>query len=865
MASLRLFFLIIGAALALPNTASAVSAVQVLEVIPGQAHDFGDLGDDGAFVSFCCGRSYSDDGRYLVFGSRAANLVSDDINNDADVFVRDRQTGAVTLVSRNSANEQGNAGSFGGAISADGRYVAFYSLATNLAASDTNGVRDVFVRDLIAGTTVRVSEGTGGVQGNGESRDPSISSDGRYVTFESTATNLTAGDANGRRDVFLHDRMSGITSLISVSSAGVQGNLDSRRPSISGDGSRIAWESSASTLVLGDSNSVSDVFVRDVGSVQTIRVSVGPAGAEGVGASSHVRLSSNGQVVAFTSSAENLDVNDANLICDAFVHDLSTATTELVTPGSNGQGLVCARWPDLSADGSFVAFVSDASNLVANDSNGLMDAFVRDRTSGTTSRVSVTPAATEFQTGDIADVAVSADGSLISWLTDSSEFVALDDNGHYDVVTRDLGAGTNSLDSRAGLEAPIESVVNGDTTWGCFFGCLRQLSEDGQIAVFTSEAGTLVPGDSLGSSVFAFDRVEGMVTKPPGAFGAPAFEPTVSADGRFVAYVSNDFGLAGRSFPFLNDIFVFDLQTEEVEVVSVNSAGELANNHSSSPVVSSDGRYVAFRSFADNLVADDLNGRSDIFIRDRVAGETTRISVSTLGGESNGESYGPSISHDGRFVAFTSLAANLDPDDLTLGGLDIFVRDRLLGTTEVASLNDSGGQASGDVLEVSISADGRFLAYSSGASNIVAGDMNGASDVFVLDRQTGIPERISVSALGLEGNGSSFGPSISSNGRFVAFQTDATNLVPGDLNGTTDVIVFDRLSGIPRLMSTDANGVPGDGNSTRASIAGDGSGVLFTSTSGNWNVTSGGVSTFEDAFFSSIIEIIFRSDFENDP
>ena len=218
----------------------------------------GNEGDDLSESS-----SISSDGRYVAFISSATNLVPNDTNRAADVFVHDRQTGLTTRVSKNSAGVQGNNGSVQPAISSGGRYVAFTSSATNLVSDDTNGVDDVFVHDRQTGLTTRMSKDSAGVEGNDWSNYPSISSDGRYVAFQSNASNLVPNDTNDTWDIFVHDRETAQTKRVSVNSAGVQGNLQSVFPSISSDGRYVAFTSSASNLVPNDSNDVGDVFVHD--------------------------------------------------------------------------------------------------------------------------------------------------------------------------------------------------------------------------------------------------------------------------------------------------------------------------------------------------------------------------------------------------------------------------------------------------------------------------------------------------------------------------------------------------------------------------------------------------------------------------
>ena len=208
----------------------------------------------------------------VAFVSKATNLVAGDSNNVADIFIHDGQTGATTRVSVSSAGDQANGASSDPAISTDGRYVAFVSAATNLVAGDTNGVRDVFVYDRQTGATMRVSVGAGGNQANAASSAPSVSADGRYVAFASLASNLVPGDTNSASDVFVRDRQTGVTTRASVNDSGLQGNNSSWEPSLSADGRYVAFTSQADNLITDDTDGTADVFVVDRQTAQITRV-----------------------------------------------------------------------------------------------------------------------------------------------------------------------------------------------------------------------------------------------------------------------------------------------------------------------------------------------------------------------------------------------------------------------------------------------------------------------------------------------------------------------------------------------------------------------------------------------------------------
>jgi hypothetical protein len=396
----------------------------------------------------------SADGRYATFNTAAPDLVAGDTNGRHDLFVRDRESGETQRVSVSSTGAQANGNSWDVAISADGRYIAFTSEASNLVAGDTNGTIDVFVHDRWSGETRRVSVSSSGAQANGDNYDLSISADGRYVDFSSYATDLVAGDTNGRIDVFVHDLQSGETQRMSISSAGTEGNRESYSGRISADGRYLCFASRSSNLVAGDTNSAVDVFVHDIQSGDTRRVSVSSSGAE---ANSDSRagcaVSGDGRYVAFSSYARNLVADDTNTSADVFVHDLQSGETQRVSVKSSGAQITSdSDGPAISDDGRYVSFVSYASSLVAGDTNALRDVFVHDRQSGETRRVSVSIAGGQAD-GDSVAGAISAGGRYVSFTSNAPNLVAGDANNDLDVFVHDLA--DSPLTSNAGFETDL--------------------------------------------------------------------------------------------------------------------------------------------------------------------------------------------------------------------------------------------------------------------------------------------------------------------------------------------------------------------------------------------------------------------------
>ena len=403
---------------------------------------------------------------------------------------------ATTLVSVNrDGTGSANARSVAPSISANGRIVAFQSRATDLT---TQGAArgNIYVRDQNSGLTTLVSLGGTGGGGNGDSQFPAVSGNGRFVAFQSTASDLTASDPDGRSDILVRDLVTRTTTLASVNAAGPGGgNGESYAASMSGSGRLVAFMSGASDLVAGDSNNSDDVLVRDLKLGTTTLVSVNLAGvAPGNGASSFPKLSGNGRFVGFASTAEDLVANDANGLRDVFLRDLRKRTTALVSVNAAGTASANGRSGDatVSANGRFVAFGSNAIDLVAGKANPEYDIFVRDMKSGATRLVSVNAGGTGGGNGESFNPAISADGRYVLFVSRASDLVPNDGNGQGDIFLRDVKTGTTTLVS---VNASGTGAGNGPSG---NFG-YPYLAAKGRIAVFDSAAADLAPNDANGA------------------------------------------------------------------------------------------------------------------------------------------------------------------------------------------------------------------------------------------------------------------------------------------------------------------------------------------------------------------------------
>jgi Tol biopolymer transport system component len=407
-----------------------------------------------------------------------------------------------TRVSDQGGRGEPNDGSFTPSVSRDGRYVVFASDASNLVPGDTNHRRDIFVRDVQAGTTTRVSLSSQGRQGNLDSYNPSISDDGRYIVFDSFATNLVPDDLNREGDVFVRDVKEGTTTRVSRGIDGKETNAGSGFAVISGDGNVIAFESSATNLRTGSPGRVTDIYVVDRTGKVLDWVDRSAASGEPNGGSGDIALSRDGRMVAFASAASNLVPGDTNLADDVFVRDRVGKVTQRVSVNSlGGEGNDDSGAPSISDDGRYVAFTSNASTLAslmpgtqslpqfifnrfnAGDENFVSDVFVHDLISGHTELVSVDSKGGQGS-AESYEASISGDGTKVAFASFSSELVPGDIHPGSEIFLRDLTTHqttrvSESPDHRQGNASSVQPAMSGD----------------GTRVAFASEASNLVAGD----------------------------------------------------------------------------------------------------------------------------------------------------------------------------------------------------------------------------------------------------------------------------------------------------------------------------------------------------------------------------------
>ncbi|GBE57999.1 protein TolB [bacterium BMS3Abin01] len=411
--------------------------------------------------------SISADGRYVAFNSDAADIVYDDINGVRDIFIKDTRTGATTMVSTNQAGVIGNGHSYRPSISADGRYVAFDSAASNLVAGDNNGIHDVFWKDTQTGDVVLVSVAEDGTQGNNGSYYPSISADGRYVAFHSHASNLVPDDMNGVTDVFVKDTRTGALTRVSVTASGGNGDNWSGDPSISADGRYVAFDSTAANLVQYDTNAKLDIFVNDTSTGVTIRVSTNSAAGQVYGHSYEPSISADGRYVVFHSRADDLAPGGSPGTLDIFLKDTQTGSVTLLSTDFEGGPSDNDSWrASVSATGRYVAYTSYATDIVPGDTNRDEDVFVTDALTGNTTRVSTN--ASGAQGNDDSDYAsISQYGFYVAYESEAWNLVPGDTNGRDDVF---VATAADCSGEKPGL-----SLSKTNVRWGSYADYQNQL------------------------------------------------------------------------------------------------------------------------------------------------------------------------------------------------------------------------------------------------------------------------------------------------------------------------------------------------------------------------------------------------------
>lgn len=462
----------------------------------------------------------SADGRYVVFSSVATNLVTNDTNAKSDIFIRDRQSGTTTRISVQNDGTQVNGDSRNPSISAAGDLVVFESDATNLVTDDANGFTDIFLFNRGTSTVTLISRRDPATPSNNNSGSPVISADGLFVAYHSDATNLILNDTNTAKDVFLYDVTGGTTTRVSERTTGIESDGASSNPAISADGSAVVFQSDATNLIVNDTNSFTDIFLFESAGPSLSRVSLRFNGNEANGDSTAPAVSDDGQIVAYQSDATDLVTNDSNGFTDIFVYDVGAATTQRVsvdTLGTDTNGNSFA--PRLSETGQYVVFRSEASDVVTNDTNAMIDVFVADRVAADTARVSVRSTGLQ-STGNSLSSALNNNANFVAFLTSATDLATADTNAFNDVYV----INTQCLVAPVGV-VPLDT--DSDGTDDCTDECA---TDPGKVLVGVCGCG-VADTDSDGDSTA--DCEDGCPSDPakiaPGQCGCG--EPETDSDG----------------------------------------------------------------------------------------------------------------------------------------------------------------------------------------------------------------------------------------------------------------------------------------------------------------------------------------------
>jgi len=656
--------------------------------------------------------------------------------------------------------------------------------------------------------------------GSGDSGIPILSSDGRFVLFASSAPDLVLNADNhsipklfpARLNVYLRDRQKGLTELISADVTGTAGGNENSLPiRISTNGEFVLFESTAENLVADDTNGLKDVFLRNRTTGTTLLVSRSIDGSVGNGVSGDAMMTPDGRFVAFVSAANNLTVDDTNGISDIFVRDLVLQTTTLASVNAQS-AFGASEHPELTPDGRFVAFRSTAPNLVSGVTNQ-NQIYVRDLLNAKTycastnakallQSVSITGSPVAF------DHRISNDGNGVAFALSASG------SGRALVVLHHLAEGisdiiaTNAISPIPGTESNVQDL---------------EMSPDGRFIAFICTTNNSAQCIRLWDSQTGKAQLVSGTLNNAVPFGTLCRNPQLDSTGRYVAFLCNASGLTTNVIADGFHLYLRDTLTATTRLVDASPDGSSPGlDYSVVPTLSDDGNLVAFES-ADGLIADDPNKNFDVFVRDESTQSLELISAHhpDLSPQTpNGTSFifNSCVSSNGQFVTFASDADNLVPGD-TNGLRDIFVRDRLAGINVLVSAGTNGESANGISSEPVISGNGRYVAFTSHASNLANGDTNRSSDVFVRDIQSGVTYIASKGSNGGDvGNSDSFSPSISSDGRFVLFQSAAKNLAPGIFSGVANLFLHD---------TTDTNQALTTSGVAAATMAADGKWIAF--------------------------------------
>ncbi|MFN0067442.1 MAG: S8 family serine peptidase [Limisphaerales bacterium] len=759
----------------------------------------------------------SADGRFVAFSSFAENLAGNVDNDALDVFVWNRDTRAVQLASAHVRAAGRGLDSDSPSISADGRYVVFASDAMSLTSSDPNQVRDIFLRDRQAGTTTMVTR-RGGVFSDGPADAPVISADGRLVAFHALASTLVPADANNLWDVYTYDRVAQTYEWVSVTDAGAPADSDSVYTRLSADGRHVAFQSTAGNLGAGAANQLIHTYVRDRQARTTRLASVRPDGGTVTDADCFVDgLSADGRWVAFVTESRQFP-GPGIASFRPFVFDrLAGYATALAWNEGGLPGDDNAFFTDLPGEGRFASVSSYAANFAPGDGNGELDVLVLDRgtnradlavrrVDGATNFVGrglVGPAITQRLEGP-APVAAGAEAGFVVQLVNQGSaartfsFRLQPPPAGWSAVARLGGADISGAAQGAG-HATAALPPGGALDFSV--GLVPSASPSAAKAALRCEV--LAEGRVL-------DAVTAVATTPVGfptlqlvsvdADGAPAARAAgfqgISADRNRIIFDSEADTLAAGDTNFVSDVFLHDRALWRTRIVSGTPAA-LANGPSRYGAISRDGLAVAFQSHADNLVPDDANDVEDVFVANLQNGTVERVSRGWDGGPLTRGAEFAALAAGSRLTFFRTISPAARDD--TNGASDVFMLDRPFNTVDCVTKSANGPYGNGDASLDAVTPDGRFVLFTTHADNLAPGDTNGFSDTFLRDLHTGALELVSARPDARPGNDAADGSSLSDDGRWVVYGTEATDVLPD--GRPAGAVLWDRQAGQRRRIA----------------------------------------------------------------
>lgn len=727
-------------------------------------------------------------------------------------------------------------------LSADGNRAVFESEADALhGAAGDRTERYVYVRDRAAATTTNVCAASDGTLGNDGCSSIAISPNGQWVTFRSSSTNLVPG-VSATNHLYRKNLSTGVTDLVTRKEGAAGAPMDAYLDgvgSIADNGTVVFATADDLDPAVDVGNSRTDVYVRTTDHhTRLVSRLASPAGAVGNAESNEPVISGDGTTVVFESTATNFQpVADTNGVRDVYV----TNTTGSITPslisrlaGANQAGNGESSRPSVSQTGQFVSFTTEATNLfsapITTDGNSLPDIVLRDRIGSVNTVATISPAGAQSNAEAYSSI-VSPDGSAVAYSTTATSLGATGGNSSVTILRRP-GANTTAVVSRAngsgaifpggpaGLATGGSAVAIGSSTY-------PGLGDTTHVFVAT-------PGTTVTDVV---SRPTGDAPVKPGAAYTDVFEVGATDDsGRYVVFSSSSAGLVAGVDDGEGHVYLRDNQLGTTTLLDRNASGQPANDWSGPVVISGDGSTVAFLSGATNLAGDAADDNAHIFVgRLGADGQVGGLQAADRGAGAPVGGLGEgtfTLSRDGSAVTFSTTKQLVAAD--TNAVRDVYVRNLTTGTTTLVSRADGPAGAvgtqssSGGVL----SADGTKVAFDSYSPGLVGDDGNGKSDAFVRDLVAGTTTLISRGPGGAPGASDSWAQGLSADGTRVSFVTNSTNL-GGATNGRRATYVRDLAAGTTTWASAPAGGAQPSGDSEGGSLSADGSKVAFVSTATN--------------------------------